>query len=636
MQLRQNARERTVMSISPVTLSNNFSYPHTTMNKDEQYVFDLKPELLDTLELLHFDGDLSIVKVDTPKAPEPEALIETATKVKLSIECSACHLVFDSCVSQNERNRHYKSDLHRLNLKRSLSGLSPLTDAEFEDFLETQSVESISGSEESDLDSDNDIMHDSLPTVFEKLSTGETPSEDANERQVSHLNTHSPFVILKSSMLQSSQGFGAYKAIFDDAALNSGDVVGALRNFNFPASKQGKSVLLMIGGGHFAGAVIAHQRVNTKGNAKNHKESVQSQKVSVIELKTFHRYTTRRKQGGSQSASDNARGKANSAGSSIRRYNEQALKKDVHDLLDSWKEYLSEAQHIFIRANGADNRKTLMGYEGSFLKQGDPRVKSFPFTTKRATLNEVKSSWVKLAYLSVIELPKAKKNTVKPHKEEKKSKSPELVEEPESDKHSRELVGLLKKSKAPLLINYLRANNLDVNLELTPKMQFGHAPTLLHYASWQGLQHMVRILLTHLKADPTILNVRGKTAYKISNSRDVKGVFQICRKSLGEDYCDWEKAEVGPPKTSEEVAAESAREKELQRVENRKLIEEERAKKTDLEEKGSNIQSSGSLRSGRVLASVAETSGLTDQQKMRLMREQRARAAEARMKRGGQ
>ncbi|KAM9887559.1 hypothetical protein OXX79_013543, partial [Metschnikowia pulcherrima] len=178
-------------------------------------------------------------------------------------------------------------------------------------------------------------------------------------------------------MLQSSQGFGAYKAIFDDAALNSGDVVGALRNFNFPASKQGKSVLLMIGGGHFAGAVIAHQRVNTKGNAKNHKESVQSQKVSVIGSKTFHRYTTRRKQGGSQSASDNARGKANSAGSSIRRYNEQALKKDVHDLLDSWKEYLSEAQHIFIRANGADNRKTLMGYEGSFLKQGDPRVKSF-------------------------------------------------------------------------------------------------------------------------------------------------------------------------------------------------------------------------------------------------------------------
>ncbi|GEQ71973.1 hypothetical protein JCM33374_g5659 [Metschnikowia sp. JCM 33374] len=606
------------------------------MSKDEHYIFDLDVNLLDSLQLLHFDESLSVVDVNPPKVSEPVAEAQKVTKVKNLSECSSCHLDFDNGVPQKEKNNHYKSDLHRLNLKRSLNGLSPLTESEFEEFLETQSVESISGSEDSDSDSDTEFESDRLPTVFEKLSTTDKQNDDTEERHASHMNTHSPFVMLKSSQLESSKGFGAYKAIFDDETLTSGNVVGALREFNTETSKQGLSVLLMIGGGHFAGAVISHQRANTKGNAKNHKESLQAQKVTVLESKTFHRYTTRRKQGGSQSASDNARGKANSAGSSIRRYNEQALKKDVHDLLVSWKTYLSQAEHIFIRANGADSRKTLMGYEGSLLKQEDKRVKTFPFTTKRATLGEVKNSWVKLTYLNVLELPKAKKVTEKAPKEEKKSKTPEVIPESETDKHTREIVGLLKKSKAPLLINYMKSNGLDINLRLTPESQYAHSPTPLHYASWQGIHHMVKVLLTNMKADPTIPNVNGKTAYQIGNNKEVKSMFQICRHSLGEDYCDWEKAKVGPPKTREQVAAENAKEKETQQAENRRLIEEELAKKTELELKKPTIQSSGKVGGGKIFSSVSETSGLTDQQKMRLMREQRARAAEARMKKGGQ
>lgn len=603
------------------------------MSKDEHYIFDLEADLLDSLQLLHFDESLTVVDVNPPTSPDliPEA--PATTKVKNLSECSSCQVQFNNGIPQPEKTRHYKSDLHRLNLKRSLNGLSPLTEAEFEEFLETQSIESISGSEESESESESE---ERLPTVFEKLSTTENKDEDSEERHASHMNTHSPFVMLKSSKLETSKGFGAYKAIFDASTLESGEVVNALKSFNSPKSKQGLSVLLMIGGGHFAGAVVSHQRANTKGNAKNHKESIQAQKVTVIELKTFHRYTTRRKQGGSQSASDNARGKANSAGSSIRRYNEQALKKDVHDLLVSWKSHLSQAEHIFIRANGADSRKTLMGYEGSLLKQDDPRIKTFPFTTKRATLSEVKASWVKLTYLNTLELPKAKKIAEKPKKEEKKFKSPEAVQESESDKHSREIVALLKKSKAPLMVNYIKSNALDINFTLTPESQYGHTPTPLHYASWLGLQHMVKVLLTNLKADPTIYNVSGKTAYQVGTSKEVKNMFQICRNSLGESYCDWEKVKVGPPKTSEQVAADNAKEKEAQQAESRRLIEEELARKTELELKKPTVQFSGRVGGPKVFSSVPETSGLTDQQKMRLMREQRARAAEARMKRGGQ
>lgn len=63
----------------------------------------------------------------------------------------------------------------------------------------------------------------------------------------------------------------------------------------------------MLGGGHFAGAVF--------------------QGSEPIIHKTFHCYTVRAGQGGSQSSRDNRSGgsQPKSAGASLRRYNEQAL-----------------------------------------------------------------------------------------------------------------------------------------------------------------------------------------------------------------------------------------------------------------------------------------------------------------------
>lgn len=63
----------------------------------------------------------------------------------------------------------------------------------------------------------------------------------------------------------------------------------------------------MLGGGHFAGAVFNGQ--------------------DPILHKTFHCYTVRAGQGGSQSSRDNKSGgsQPKSAGASLRRYNEQAL-----------------------------------------------------------------------------------------------------------------------------------------------------------------------------------------------------------------------------------------------------------------------------------------------------------------------
>jgi hypothetical protein len=66
----------------------------------------------------------------------------------------------------------------------------------------------------------------------------------------------------------------------------------------------------MIGGGHFAAMIVALALEVRKGQG-----GVKERHAIVKAHKTFHRYTTRRKQGGSQSANDNAKGNAHSAGS---------------------------------------------------------------------------------------------------------------------------------------------------------------------------------------------------------------------------------------------------------------------------------------------------------------------------------
>lgn len=593
------------------------------------YVFDLSPKVIDEAELLKFDSATSIVVTDQEGSAPTQEVAKPSTPTKNQQECSTCKTQFGPLASRDDIVLHYKSDFHKFNLKRSLNGQESLTEAAFDDILERGSLESISGSEDSsDEWSDEDSR---LPTVLEKVSLSTT--EEDNESLISHMNTKSPFLLLKSPLLTSTQAFGAYKALFDSETLESGAVLAALKHMNIEESRNGISVLLMIGGGHFAGAVISHQQTKSKGNPKNHKESLEAQRVVVLDSKTFHRYTTRRKQGGSQSASDNARGKANSAGSSIRRYNEEALKKEVHELLLTWADYISKAQHIFIRATGAASKKILVGYEGAEIKSSDKRVKLFPFTTKRATLSEVKSAWVKLTHLVPLDLPKTKnipeKKSTGTNLPSKKTPEPVLLSE--SDMHSKEIITLLRKSKAPFLINYLKKNSIDVNACFTPEDQYYHAPTALHYASSQGLHHMVKVLLTNLKADPTVVNENGLTAAQLASSEQVKSTFQVCRANLGESYCDWAAARVGAAKTAEEVVKEAEEVKQRAREDTARAIKEELANKTELEMKEPTFASGGRLGGEKVISQISSTSGMTEQQKMRFMREQRARAAMARM-----
>ena len=135
------------------------------------------------------------------------------------------------------------------------------------------------------------------------------------------------------------------------------------------ASERLQWAVFMLGGGHFAGAVF-------RG-------------AEAVLHKTFHCYTVRAKQGGSQGASDSTRGHAKSAGASLRRYNEQALVQHVQDIVREWATEISRCGLVFYRATSG-NANVLFGGKEPPLDRRDPRLRSIPFPTRRATFSEVK------------------------------------------------------------------------------------------------------------------------------------------------------------------------------------------------------------------------------------------------------
>ncbi|EPB70172.1 hypothetical protein ANCCEY_10726 [Ancylostoma ceylanicum] len=115
----------------------------------------------------------------------------------------------------------------------------------------------------------------------------------------------------------------------------------------------------------------------------------------MVSHKAFHRYVVRAKQGGVQSANDNAKGPARSAGAALRRYNERALREDIVKVMQDWAENLAATPLVFIRC--ASYQKVIFHEvdEGGFERK-DPRLRTIPFETKRPLIDEVRRVWEKL------------------------------------------------------------------------------------------------------------------------------------------------------------------------------------------------------------------------------------------------
>ncbi|OAX83618.1 hypothetical protein ACJ72_02018 [Emergomyces africanus] len=463
------------------------------------YVFDLPAELLSSLS-----PKATGTQTPLPSRPDRQhdhlKTLEQGEKERQEdgtasvTSCSLCQVSLQNVLEQRE---HAKSDHHRYNLKSRLRGTPVLNEAEFNKAI-GELDESISGSESSSSDEEDDVVVEEQKTPESTLTallkkqakiSSAAEVEEIIAKQKNKPGKH-PLLWFTSPLLPEATSLGIYRALFTNIEQEETDhLLESLKNKQYKAPPYQANMairaedtiskrqqpsphifLCMIGGGHFAAMVVAlaPEIIKRPGG-------VEERQARVLAHKTFHRYTTRRKQGGSQSAADAAHGAAHSAGASIRRYNEAALQTEIRQLLASWKEMIDQAQLLFVRGTGNTNRKILFGpYDGQVLRQSDPRLRGFPFTTRRATQAELMRAFTELTRVKVSHIDEAAlaldaekqreaaSNSPKPSSQQPQRQKPKLLSKEEETLmlHTSQIQALIRRSKAPALISYISNNSI--------------------------------------------------------------------------------------------------------------------------------------------------------------------------------
>lgn len=636
-------------------------------------MFDLPEEILSTIALRNqperpvLETPPRISTLASEITDKPESEDGTPTK---ATSCNLCGLSFPSVA---EQRNHVRSDLHGYNLKQKMKGLKPVGEADFEKLIGDLD-ESISGSDSSNSDSDdeeddgNKGKESTLSALLKKQAKISNPEFDEFASKKKQRGAGKPPLFwFTSPSLPENTSLGVYRAIFTEAEQEEEThIIESIRSKQLsptqaPRNKADGGVplpgtnigphyfLCMIGGGHFAAMIVA---LAPKMGKKH--TGVDERSATVIAHKTFHRYTTRRKQGGSQSANDSSGKVAHSAGSSLRRYNEAALTNEVRDLLKEWKSMIDTAELLFIRATGSTNRRTLFGpYEGQVLRNNDARNRGFPFSTRRATqkelmrafveLTRVKQSTIDEAALAALNAPQASETPATSAPKAPKPPKPSKEEETAA-LHTSQITSIVKRSKVPALLNYLKSNDLPVTFTFVPPNY--HTPTPLHLAASLNAAPVVQALLTKAGADPTLMSDDARTPFSLAGDRATRDAFRVARSELGESAWDWEKAGVPAALSKAEVEKREQREKSEKAAEDkaesdRRKAETERLRKESEAEEAKRREKR--VGKGKTLGALMEKTGaekreeeargLTPEVRARLERERRARAAEERIRR---
>ncbi|KAI9289417.1 hypothetical protein BC943DRAFT_271894 [Umbelopsis sp. AD052] len=569
--------------------------------------------------------------------------------------CSKCGIEFGS-TEKDKHRAHFRSDWHRYNVKRSIEhdNIPPVSEKQFQDMLEDL-TDSISGSDADDSASEGDSeAEDSVDLLVTKekhrLAALERAKLAVESQKKVSLHSNSPLSWYTAApLLPGNVHLGVYNSIRRNTSA-------PLQHDQLLGTHTRMWTMIMVGGGHFAAAVIDVGKSRAQ-------ESNSSRATSVIAHKTFHRYTTRRKQGGGQSANDNANGTANSAGSQIRRYNEVALKQEIRELLSQWRKYLQESDTIFVHAPSG-NKKIIYHYEDAPLDINDERIQSFPFTTHRPTLNEIKRAFFELTDLKVVEFDES---TLRQHEKElsraeeaKKialtkleqlslsTPSSEPDADPEQTKPDADVekaILLTKQGKVQVLQSFIdRCRQQGKELPLSGPLPANtkiedsrRLATLLHVASSHGQAEVANFLLRECAADPTVMNEAGKVPYDLCKDKLVRNVFRRCMCDMPEKW-DWlQAAKVPSPLTAEMERQQLEKEELRQRKEQeaRQKLEDQRRQREERKLASEPAQSAPAKPSAGPLQALyggtaMNTASMSPEARRRLERELRLRAAEAR------
>lgn len=223
--------------------------------------------------------DTTSTTTDDAEIPADEATAADATSspppampplpVAESPGCAVCGI---ECTSLEAQRSHFRSDWHKYNVQRRARGSSVVSEDAFDALSDLGSHSSLSGSDSDDSEHDPDQVPDPVaaaspaPSAHAITASAAPVARHAERLEFRSMSEGKPFIVV-------------YKVSLPDQSTLAS------------LSACGPWAVVMTGGGHFSAAIW-----DADGNMKHHK--------------TFHRYTSRSKQGGSQAAADAARGNA--------------------------------------------------------------------------------------------------------------------------------------------------------------------------------------------------------------------------------------------------------------------------------------------------------------------------------------
>ncbi|KAH9004696.1 hypothetical protein EDB86DRAFT_2884990 [Lactarius hatsudake] len=644
------------------------------------HAFSLPPELLQNITLRSYSSqkDTSIPDKEDLSSQPQTAPISGARA------CNVCLGV--TFLDVEEQRTHFRSDWHRYNVKIRLRGGNSVSEVDFAKLVDSLE-DSISGSA-SDTDDSGSDKSDAVGNLIQRIKVSSRPASPSDS---SPAVPRSPLTWFHSPP---ATQIGVYRALFP-LKLDPVSYVDELKSMQTGGGQEGRKwAMFMTAGGHFAGAVVRVSKPEVdeedSKSAKQKRLKKPKPDTEVLLHKTFHRYTTRRKQGGSQSVNDNAKGPAKSAGAQLRRYGEQALRDDIRNLLSEWVDEINQCERIWIRAS-VSNRKIFLDYDDAVIAKGDERLRtdlygsfSYPMQTQSELerclfeLTRVKITHLTEealreqdeAYLASLPKPKPKVQAPVPAPLVTKAKEPKLSKEEEllREKWTR-LLDMVLHGRLDALKDFWGREGeglggIDTRI---PPWAEEKVSTLLQYAAQCGQEEVTRWLLDEAHADPTIAvpseapvtgqdtsndspesikvaRVVTRTAYDVASSRAIRDVF---RRSAGAhpEWWDWFGAGRVPSILSQEMEEEREEKKKVRRkglkdkIKEREIKEkEERANRLEevvvpvTEPPTRSEPNNAPRRLGGSAGSADAVAGLTPEMRAKVERERRARAAEARLK----
>ncbi|CAE6513608.1 unnamed protein product [Rhizoctonia solani] len=482
--------------------------------REHIHVFSIPADLLEVLSL----RESSLVANPPPEtAPKRPTTPLQPASTGSTPSCTFC--LGANLSDVKEQRSHFRSDWHRYNVKMRLQDAShqPVSEEQFTKLVEDL-AESLSGSESS---TNSSSSEDAVSALLHKKQKRGIDHAQLDDNDMPNL-PRSPIAWFQAANDYPDTQFGVYTALFPTGTEPT-NYVKALQDLQTESPEDRLWTMLATAGGHFAGLVV-RVKIPRQGGTKSKKAVPE---MEIIKHKTFHRYTTRRKQGGSQSVNDNAKGPAKSAGAQLRRYGEQALREDIQGLLDEWSEDVRNSERIFFRAS-VSNRKMFWDWENSPIKKGDDRLRTFPFPTRRPTQAElmrclVELTRVKVSHLSEdalraleesqrASLPKPKAPITKAPVPEKPAKEKPITmskEEELARDRWRRLIDMIVKGRIDPLKTFWEKNSDTITAntmipEWAQAQETRGLCTLLQVASAAGQEAVTRWLLEDQRADPTI------------------------------------------------------------------------------------------------------------------------------------